>query len=333
MRNDDLCHGNTTILSKLLHEFDLVEETDHIEYKTFISKILLSPQSSNLTQLYDTHCKNIGLSISSSPLTTKELELFSKLQRRLDTLAKEASMTSVKLLIDAEHTKYQPAIDHITLDLQRVYNNKSKTDTPIIFNTYQCYLKDARSRIELDLQHSLMYKYHFGAKLVRGAYMAHENDRARSMNVEPPIFSTIEETHDCYNDIVEYLLKKKVESLMNDSDDFQSLEIMCATHNQESIIKALTLMERLNIMSKDESSLSSSLSSSIHFAQLLGMSDNLTYPLGKRMYSVYKYVPYGKIDEVMPYLIRRAQENNDVLGNAMNEISLLLTEVRRRIFD
>lgn len=305
-------NGNEETFTALLHELD-PDGTDQIDYITFASKLLTPSHLSDLCA----YCKNIG-PLSLATLSNEELELLSRLHERVNRIAEEASIQGVKLLIDAEHTKYQPAIDYIALDLQRIYNDKAKTDMPIIFNTYQCYLKDAKQRIEIDMERSLTYNYHFGAKLVRGAYMVSERERAKTLNVESPIFSSIEETHSCYDEVVEFLLRRKVET-----SDFMSLEIMCATHNQNSIVKAIGLVKRLN--------LSGTRSPSIHFAQLLGMTDNLTYPLGRHGYSVYKYVPYGKIDEVVPYLLRRAQENSDVLGNAANEIALLGCELRCRL--
>jgi proline dehydrogenase len=285
---------------------------NQIDYITFMSK-LVSP--TNLQRLCQ-NCKNIGPLSLATP-SNEEIDLMHKMHERAHILAKEAFTNNVRLLIDAEQYRYQPAIDYLALELQRTYNDKDKTDVPIIFNTYQCYLKDVVKRIDIDLERSKRYNYHFGAKLVRGAYMVSENARANEMNIESPIHASIEETHLCYNNIVNILLREKVK----DDSLVDTLEIMCATHNQESIEKVLDLLTELNLNGND-----------IHFAQLYGMSDNLTYPLGEYKYPAYKYVPYGQMDEVMPYLLRRAQENSDVIGkeNAKNELKLLFGELKRR---
>ena len=154
---------------------------------------------------------------------------------------------------------------------------------------------------------------------------------------ESPIHSTIEETHQCYDNVLEMLLREKVSD-----GKLASLEVMCATHNRESIERALDLLEELELNNgnrQDTSTIGTAAEksspvglpcSAVHFAQLYGMSDNLTFPLGKYKYHAYKYVPYGQMDEVLPYLIRRAEENSDVFGNASVELRLLFGELKQR---
>eukprot|EP01083_Nonionella_stella_P041288 111958_1 len=119
------------------------------------------------------------------------------------------------------------------------------------------------------------------------------------MKFPSPIHDTPENTHRCYNEAIDLLLRHRCQH-------GPGLEIMIATHNQESIEKAVSLMRELEIEPNDQS---------VHFAQLFGMSDNLTFTLGNHGYNAFKYLPYGKVQEVVPYLLRRAQENGDVLGN------------------
>jgi len=246
----------------------------------------------------------------------QEVKLMKAMLKRADTLAQEAYKNKVRLLIDAEQHRYQAAIDNIVLGLQRKYNSFERSEVPIIFNTYQCYLKDMPKRVKLDVERSRRYSYHFGAKLVRGAYMVSERERAMKMGYPSPIQDTIEDTHACYDSSMAYLLNKCA-TLNN------SLEVMCASHNQSSIIKAIELAGELGIKPND---------SALHFAQLLGMSDNLTYALGKRSFQAYKYVPYGEVQEVIPYLLRRAQENRDMLEKSKYENKLILQELKRRVF-
>ena len=236
---------------------------------------------------------------------------------RAHILAQKAVKSNTRLLIDAEHFEVQPAIDNLVLELQQKYNALEKSDVPIIFHTYQCYLKDSAFRVKMDFERSRRNAYHFGAKLVRGAYMIYERQRARELDYPSPIHDDVFATHNSYDNIVEYLLKKKT------STPVSKLEIMCATHNQESVEKAIKLMTELNLHNDVEPS--------VHFAQLYGMADHLTFTLGEHGYSAYKYVPYGEAEEVMAYLIRRAQENSDVFGNASKEVSLLIRALRQKL--
>ncbi len=243
----------------------------------------------------------------------EEIDLMQKMSERLHILAEEAAICGAKLLVDAEHTKYQPAIDNLVLELKQKYNAKTRTSRPVIFNTYQCYLKDTRIRIMTDLQQSEQFGFHFAAKLVRGAYIIHERERARELKRVSPIHDSIIDTHKCYNEIIEMLLKYR-------QSHGPGMEVMIATHNKESIQMAVHLMNKLNLESNDDS---------IHFAQLYGMSDNLTFTLGRHGYNSYKYLPYGEVQQVI--LVRRAQENGDVLGNVRLDIVLLREELKKRI--
>jgi proline dehydrogenase len=203
----------------------------------------------------------------------------------------------------------------LVLELQYTYNSKSVTDFPVIYNTYQCYLKDASRRLRADLERSKRYDYHFGAKLVRGAYMESERALAASLGLPSPIHETKANTDACYNDAVKFLLGQSTKSDSN-------VEFMCATHNQDTIEKAIHIMGELNIDPQDRT---------ISFAQLYGMMDNLTYNLGKHGFRAFKYVPYGEVKMVMPYLLRRANENSSLSGGARKELRMISRELRRRL--
>lgn len=283
--------------------------TGRVDY--IMWSMLLTPSDlPNITS----KCKEVGPLSLSAP-TEEEVELMEAMFNRGHELAKEASKCGTRLLIDAEQFRFQPAIDNLVLDLQRHYNATDKTDKPIIYNTYQCYLKDTAERLVTDLERSKIHSFHFGAKLVRGAYMEGERALAESLQYESPIHDTIEDTHKCYNDSVEYLLRKSVRTE-------RKIELMVASHNQESIEKAIKVMDELNI---------DPAASTICFAQLYGMSDNLTYNLGQKGFRAYKYVPYGEVGEVMPYLVRRAQENSSISGGAANELKMIGAELKRRM--
>ena len=218
--------------------------------------MMLSPQ--DLPKIVR-NCQTTGRLSRACP-TDEEIELLNVIYNRGRKLGKEAAESGVRLLIDAEQARYQPTIDNLVLELQRQFN---VGDRPIIYNTYQCYLRDCPERLRTDVARSERFRYHFGAKLVRGAYMESERDLAASMNLRDPIHPTIEKTHECYDNSVEYLLRHSTESDLN-------VEVMCATHNQASITNAINSMNSLGIDRR---------ASTICFAQLYGMSDQLVSEL------------------------------------------------------
>jgi len=229
----------------------------------------------------------------SKHLSSFELREMQHVHDRALAIASEAAEHGIKLLFDAEQTWVQPAIDNLVLNLQETFNDTSKSDFPVIFQTYQCYLKGALQRIEEDVKRSQRMRYHFGAKLVRGAYMHSERQRAMDFHIASPIHDTIEDTHASYDGALEFLL-----SLQHP---------------------------------RNQSMVETKEKGKVHFAQLLGMSDNLSFPLGKEGYSVFKYVPYGKVEEAIPYLLRRAAENRDVLKSSNIGLQMNYKELIRRL--
>ena len=253
-------------------------------------------------------CKSIG-PLASASLNDDERKLMKQLQKRADSLAKLASDLGVRLMIDAEHSYFQPAIDNITTGLARKYNK----NYPVIFNTYQMYLKDSIDRLRFDIEVSKRENFKFAAKLVRGAYMDLERRRAEEKKYMDPIHSTIQDTHANYN--------SALVEVIHAISKGENIEIMIASHNQESVELALSTIKEKGLDS----------SSNIYFGQLLGMSDHLTFTLGANGFKAYKYVPYGKVDEVIPYLLRRAQENSGMLGGATKELKMLSSEIFSRL--
>eukprot|EP01147_Barroeca_monosierra_P002666 gene2667-5560_t len=239
--------------------------------------------------------------------TDRELQLLRNLQRRLTDVVEYAESHRVRLMIDAEQSYFQPIIDNLVLGLQRKYNK----DYGLIYQTYQCYLKDTITRIEHDLERAQREGWWFAAKLVRGAYMEAERALAQQRGYADPIHNTIEDTHNAYNKAIGLLM------------DFPRCNILIASHNQYSVEYAVEEMSKRGIHPQ---------TGGVCFAQLLGMSDHLTYTLGLNGYKAYKYVPYGPVNEVMPYLIRRAHENSSLLGGADHELKMIANELRRRTF-
>lgn len=238
--------------------------------------------------------------------TDRELELLRNLQRRLTEVVEYARDHKVRLMIDAEQTYFQPIIDNLVLGLQRKYNK----DYGLIYQTYQCYLKDTITRLTHDLERAHREGWWFAAKLVRGAYMESERELAHARGIPDPIHDTIEDTHAAYHTAIGLIL------------DFPRSNVLIASHNQDSVEYTVAEMKRRGIDPK---------TGGVCFAQLLGMSDHLTYTLGHHGYKAYKYVPYGPVNEVMPYLIRRAHENSGIMAGASSDLALIKNEIKRRL--
>lgn len=281
-------------------------DTDHRGFVDYISW-------SNSITVEDLHlltknCREKG-PLFHTTFSDHERTLLLSFRNRVRKLAKLADELGVNMMIDAEHTYFQPAIDNCAIMLMKEFN----VDRPVIFSTYQMYLTDSEWRLQTDLIRAKQGNYFFAAKLVRGAYMELERHRAGIMHYDDPIHRTKQDTDDNFNRNVE-----KVVKLMGQGE---KIEMMIASHNQESV--ALTLQyAKENGLAND---------APIHFAQLMGMADNLTFLLGHEKYKAYKYVPYGAVKEVMPYLMRRAQENSGAMGGAEQEIEMLSTEIMARL--
>uniref|UniRef100_A0A8C5TS72 Proline dehydrogenase n=1 Tax=Malurus cyaneus samueli TaxID=2593467 RepID=A0A8C5TS72_9PASS len=230
--------------------------------------------------------------------------------QRMDVLAKRAMEKGVRLMVDAEQSYFQPAISWLTVETQRRFNGSQ----PIIYNTYQCYLKEAYNNVTGDVELSRREGWHFGTKLVRGAYMEQERERAAEMGYEDPINPTYEKTNEMYHRCLDYVLEEIKCS--------RKASVMVASHNEDTVKFTLRRMMELGIHPSDKK---------VCFGQLLGMCDQITFPLGQAGFPVYKYVPYGPVNEVLPYLSRRAQENRGFMQRANRERDLLWKEVKRRL--
>ncbi|XP_008416123.1 proline dehydrogenase 1, mitochondrial [Poecilia reticulata] len=229
---------------------------------------------------------------------------------RLDALAKCALENGVCLMVDAEQTYFQPAISKLALDSQRIYNREK----PVVFNTYQCYLKEAYKNVTMDVELSRREGWCFAAKLVRGAYMYQERERAKEVRYEDPINPNYESTSTMYHRCLHYVLD---EIALN-----RKANVMVASHNEDTIKYTLKSMNELGLLPAENK---------VFFGQLLGMCDQISFPLGQAGFPVYKYVPYGPVSEVMPYLSRRAQENRGFMKGAQKERELLWKELKRRL--
>lgn len=252
-----------------------------------------------------------------SQLSKREEEMFRNMIRRVRALVQTATELDVRIMIDAEQTYFQPAISRITLEMMRKYN----TEKAIVFNTYQCYLKEALNEVTTDLEQAKRQNFYFGAKLVRGAYIEQERARAAALGYPDPINPTYEATSEMYHRTFTECLRR-IKDLKVKGLPPNKIAIMVASHNEDTVRFAIEKMKEIGISPEDKV---------ICFGQLLGMCDYITFPLGQSGYSAYKYIPYGPVNEVLPYLSRRAQENKGVLKKIQKEKTLLRKELIRRV--
>ncbi|KAJ2548468.1 proline dehydrogenase, partial [Coemansia sp. RSA 1933] len=254
-----------------------------------------------------------------------DIEDYERMISRARAVVQQAANKGVRAMVDAEHTYFQPMIDHVALVMQREFNAPADGSAPstLVFNTYQMYRADALQRMTDDYERSQREGWHFAAKLVRGAYMELERERAARLGYPSPINPTLEATHDCYNRGVRFLLDRIASAQNAPAPAAGALTptLFVATHNNDSVERALQLVRHLQIDSASEP---------VMFGQLLGMQDATSYALAKANLPIYKYVPYGSLDEVLPYLIRRAQENSAVADSILREASFVLREIIRR---
>jgi proline dehydrogenase len=239
-------------------------------------------------------------------LTSKEQEEWDRVVARFEHVCSEALKKDVALLVDGEETWMQDAADDLVTSMMRKYN-KEKT---IVFNTLQMYRWD---RLDyLKKLHELAKEEGFliGMKLVRGAYMEKENARAIEKGYPSPICASKEETDANYDAAVDYMI-----------EHLDKMSIYLGTHNEESTYNLIGHMKSKGIDPKD---------SRIWLGQLYGMSDNISYNLADHNYNVSKYLPFGPVKDVMPYLIRRAEENTSVAGQTNRELGLIKAEQKRR---
>ncbi|XP_070573303.1 proline dehydrogenase 1, mitochondrial-like isoform X1 [Ptychodera flava] len=229
---------------------------------------------------------------------------------RMNTLAERAKEKGVRLMIDAEQSYFQPAISRLAMELMRKFN----TEKPVIFNTYQCYLTGAYDNMTVDMEYARNSGFCFGAKLVRGAYLDQERKRAREIGYDDPCCASYEATNENYMKVLNTALEK--------IKRHGGINIMVASHNEDSIRFTVERMNTLCIGRRDKL---------VYFGQLLGMCDQVTFSLGQAGYAVYKYVPYGPVEEVLPYLTRRAIENRGLLKGVVKERTMLRQELFRRL--
>ncbi len=239
-------------------------------------------------------------------LTENEQKEWDRVIERFDIACKTAFEKDVLLLIDAEESWMQDAADAIVTDMMRKYNKQKA----IVFNTLQMYRWDRLDCLKNLHEQAKAEGFYIGMKLVRGAYMEKENERAAERGQKSPICESKEATDINYDATVAYMV-----------EHIDKMAVFAGTHNEESSYKLMQLMQEKGIAKNDKR---------IFFGQLLGMSDNISFNLAAEGYNVAKYLPFGPVRDVMPYLIRRAEENTSVAGQTSRELTLIKKEKERR---
>jgi proline dehydrogenase len=243
---------------------------------------------------------------SGVELSEKEQEEWSRAIARFDKVCKIAHEKDVALLIDAEESWMQDASDDLVDNLMRKYNKEKA----IVFNTLQMYRWDRLDYLKRLHEQAKTEGFYIGMKIVRGAYLEKENERAADKGYKSPICINKQTTDENYDAAIVYML-----------DNIDLMYIFAGTHNENSSYRLMELMEERGIVKNDNR---------IFFGQLYGMSDNISYNLALEGYNVAKYLPFGPVRDVMPYLIRRAEENTSVAGQTSRELDLIKKERTRR---
>ncbi len=243
---------------------------------------------------------------SKVSLDGEEQRSYERIRDRVRAICAKAHELNIPVLIDAEETWIQDPIDQLAYEMMIEYNSKKA----IVFNTFQLYRTAGLPNLQEAYQQARATSYFLGAKIVRGAYMEKERARAEALGYESPIHPDKHATDEAFNHALRFCM-----------DHHPQIAVMCGSHNEMSNQYLTTLMSSKGIAPSDEQ---------VWFAQLYGMSDNISFSLASKGYRVAKYVPYGPVRSVMPYLFRRAAENTSVAGQSSRELVLIRKELARR---
>jgi proline dehydrogenase len=243
---------------------------------------------------------------SGEPLTEEEKAGVEAFRQRINILCERAASLQVPIMIDAEDVHYQELIDRVTLEMMEKYNAQHT----IVFNTYQMYRTDRLEVLKKDFELARKKNFFLGAKFVRGAYMERERKRAEKMGYPSPIHPDKPSTDRDYDAALSFSI-----------ENIDRISIFNGTHNENSCLHLAKLMENHNLAKDDPR---------IWTSQLYGMSDHISFNMAAEGYNVVKYMPYGPVKSVLPYLLRRAEENTSIAGQTTRELNLIETELRSR---
>ncbi len=243
---------------------------------------------------------------SGIALSEKEEASFLSVKNRIHELAAHCARNGLHFMVDAEETWIQDVIDELVIDLILEFNKEK----PVVFNTYQFYRKDSLDRMKKHYTKVADQGGYFAAKIVRGAYLEKERERAEEKGYPDPINDTKERTDELFDDAISFII-----------NHVERFSVCVGTHNEKSSAWLVTKMKEKGLEPNDQR---------VYASQLLGMSDNISFKLSKLGLNVAKYVPYGPVKMVMPYLFRRAEENTSIAGQSGRELSLVKKEINRR---
>lgn len=250
---------------------------------------------------------DLWIKVSAKETLTKEEEAeWQRIRDRFDSICATGHKHNIPLLIDSEHSWMQDAADALCEEMMAKYNQ----ERPIVYNTLQCYRWDRLDYLKKEHQRAKEQGYKLGYKIVRGAYLEIENERALKNNYPTPICASKQETDAMFDSVLQYIL-----------DHIDDIHLFCGTHNENSCLLAIDKMQAKGLAKDDKR---------IWFGQLYGMSDNISFNLAAHGYNSAKYLPFGPVEDVMPYLIRRAEENTSVAGQSGRELMLIEKERSRR---
>jgi len=313
---DQFCAGVTDNLA--------METVNKLLSKNVYSYLHYSVEGARNDASFDIHCQTVINSIEFAstkknlPFTVfkptaigriteyEQSEVSQTIYNRFDKICKKAFEKNIKILIDAEESWIQDSIDNLVEMMMKKYN-KEKT---IVFNTVQMYRHDRLDYLTRILESAKKNNFKIGIKLVRGAYIEKENKRAKRLKYESPICVSKNATDINFDKGVDYILS-----------NLNVFSLFCGTHNEESLYKIIDMINYKGLEKKSDK---------IWLAQLYGMSDHITFNLANANYNVIKYLPWGPVNEVIPYLIRRAEENTSVKGQTSRELTLIRNEISRR---
>jgi proline dehydrogenase len=243
---------------------------------------------------------------SGAELSEEDKKAYQRVVERVDSICKAACENGVPIFIDGEESWIQNSIDNLAYSMMARYNKEKA----IVYNTYQMYRWDMLEKLKSAHQQASLQGFFLGAKLVRGAYMEKESERAAEMGYMNPIQPSKEATDRDYNAAQKFCI-----------EHLDRIGLCSGSHNEHSNYSLMELMEEHGISHNDKR---------VYFAQLFGMSDNISFNLAQAGYNVAKYVPYGPVKSVMPYLFRRAEENTSIAGQSSREYLLVKAEMKRR---
>lgn len=285
--------GFDATCEELLRTFDEAKKSPHVPFCVF--KVTGLADSDLLTKI---QAKEI--------LMEAEKQAFEKVKDRVNRICQKAFEFQIPVLIDAEETWLQDPIDDLARAMMYRYNQKSA----IVYNTYQMYRTSSLTNLKAIHADALANNYYLGVKIVRGAYMEKERERAEKMGYPDPIQPDKEATDRDFNKALEFCL-----------ENVSRISLVCGSHNEYSNLYLTQLLKRHGLPHNDKH---------VWFSQLLGMSDNISFNLANAGYNVVKYVPFGPVRSVMPYLFRRASENTSVAGQSSRELLMIRKEMKRR---